>query len=101
VPHHQYLRANASRLAACFLEMNGWRHATQRRYPCFLIARRIVVVEASKWSSALIRAHDLVRLVQDSETNRKMRLMSACFKIGFLVAKPLRVVREEGALTIS
>ena len=80
--------------------MKGQRHAAQRRYPYYFIVRRIVVEDALRWSLALIRAHDFVRLVHDSETNQKMRRTSCGLRRCGLNVLPFREVREEGPLLI-
>jgi len=100
MPYHRYFIAKSSRHLAYCLEIKGRRQATQRRYPRSFITRRIVVIEASSLSSCLILPQDLMRLVQDSETNRKIRFTSAYLRAGRLVARPFRVVREVGPLTI-
>jgi hypothetical protein len=69
-------------------------------YPYFFITRQIVIIEAFNRSSALIRPHDLVRFVQDSETNRKIRFTLTSLSTVGLVALPLRVIREVWALRI-
>jgi len=47
-----------------------------------------------------MQAYNLVQLAQDSETNRKIRLICDCFRASRFVAFPFRVVQDVSLLTM-